>query len=308
MADQLAAGFLPAYGNALVHAPNLTRLAAQGTAVRERLLQLAAVCAVAGCDADRPAAVADRCLRQRGGAARGRAHGHPPAARRGLQHGADRKDALRRPRPAARLRAAADQRRLSGGVRLDARLAAARRQRAALVPQHVEPARHRACVEAAMQTDYDDEVCFTAPCSCCATFRGSRSAGRSSPPSRSPTRTIPGRCGGATGSSTTTTRSACRRWARSRASRPTRTACGCETCAAATCGRSATSRCGGHGTATTRRSATWTSGWARCWTRWRRPAWPTTRWWCSRPITARCWANAASGTRCRSSRARHGCR
>jgi choline-sulfatase len=31
MADQLAAGFLPPYGNPLVHAPNLTRLAAQGT-------------------------------------------------------------------------------------------------------------------------------------------------------------------------------------------------------------------------------------------------------------------------------------
>ena len=54
----------------------------------------------------------------------------------GLPHGARRQDALRRARPAARLRGAAHHRHLPGRLRLDAGLAAARRAHRLVVPQH----------------------------------------------------------------------------------------------------------------------------------------------------------------------------
>ena len=58
------------------------------------------------------------------------------AADRGLPHGARRQDALRRARPAPRLRGAAHHGHLPGRLRVDAQLAAARRARRLVVPQH----------------------------------------------------------------------------------------------------------------------------------------------------------------------------
>ena len=85
------------------------RARAVGHGLRERLLRLAAVCAVALGDAGRPARVGDRRLRQRRRARGLDADDRPSAARRRLRHGARRQDALRRPRPAARLRGSADE-------------------------------------------------------------------------------------------------------------------------------------------------------------------------------------------------------
>ncbi len=77
MADQLAAAFLPCYGHPVVHAPHLDGAGALGHGVRERLLRLAAVRAVALGHAGRPARVGDRGLRQRGRARRRRRRRSP---------------------------------------------------------------------------------------------------------------------------------------------------------------------------------------------------------------------------------------
>ena len=71
--------------------------------------------------------LADRRLRQRRRVPRLGADLRPRAARAGLPHLPRRQDALRRPRPAARLRGAADHRHLPGRLRLDAQLGRARR-------------------------------------------------------------------------------------------------------------------------------------------------------------------------------------
>ena len=65
VADQLGAAALPAYGNTVAHAPALTALGAAGTVFRCGVLRVAAVCACPSRDADQPAPVRDRRVRQR---------------------------------------------------------------------------------------------------------------------------------------------------------------------------------------------------------------------------------------------------
>ena len=139
MVDQLAAAWLPAYGGGrAVRAPP-DGAGARGRDVRAGLLRVAAVRPVARGDAHGPPAVGDGRLRQRRRMARVRPDRRPRAAGRRLRDGARREDALRRARPAARVRGAPDDRRLSGELRLDARLAALGRDAAPVVPQHREP-------------------------------------------------------------------------------------------------------------------------------------------------------------------------
>ena len=85
---------------------------------------------------DRPAALGDARLRQRGLPRQHDPDVRPLRALGGLPHRARRQDALRRARPAARLRGAAHHRHLPGRLRLDAQLAAARRAHRLVVPQH----------------------------------------------------------------------------------------------------------------------------------------------------------------------------
>ena len=112
--------------------------------VRERLLQLSALRARAVLDAQRAAAFEDRRVRQRGRISRLGADLSPLSARRRLSHLSRRQDALRRPRPAPRLRGACDHRRLSGRLPVDARLAARRPDLARVVPRHEQGVRSRA--------------------------------------------------------------------------------------------------------------------------------------------------------------------
>ena len=311
MADQLAAAFLPAYGNPVVHAPAPdARSPARGhgcsrapTAPR-RCARRRARRMLTG---RRPSRSASTTTRRELPAAD--AHARPPPARRRLPHGARRQDALRRPRPAARLRGAADHRRLPGRLRLDAGLAAGAAASACPGTTTCRACSTPAVREAAMQTDYDDEVCFRAVAAAPRAAQRPDARGRSSWRSRSRTRTTPGRCAGATGISTTTPRSTRRRCRRSRAPsadphslrlrdmyrhrpRPLTDARGARGAARLLRGGQLHRRAG-------RRAARRARG---------RPAWTTRRSSCSRPTTARCWASAASGTRCRSSRARRGCR
>ena len=87
---------------------------------------------------------------------------------------------------------------------------------------------------ASMQMDYDDLVAARAVRHLCDLARADRRAAVLPVASRSPIRTTRGSCARRTGSATTATRSTCRRSARSRARRPTRTACGCATCPGST--------------------------------------------------------------------------
>ena len=77
---------------------------------------------------------------------------------RGLPDLARRQDALRRRRPAARLRGAADHRHLPRRLRLDAELGRSRRALRLVVPQHGQRARTPASPRSSNQLDYDDEV------------------------------------------------------------------------------------------------------------------------------------------------------
>ena len=144
MADQLAPQMLRAYGRSRTLTPHIDRLAEQGRRVRERLLQLPALRAVAVLDVERAAAVPHRRVRQRGRAPRLGAHLQPLSARRGLPHLSRRQDALRRARPAARLRGARHHRHLPVDLPVVAGLAPGRRELARVVPQHAGGARFRA--------------------------------------------------------------------------------------------------------------------------------------------------------------------
>ena len=162
MADQLAASHLPAYGNAVVHAPRSRGARARGRRLRERLLRVAALRAVALRAAGRPPAVGDRRLRQRGGAARRHADDRPRAARRRLRDGAGRQDALRR----ARISCTASR---SASRRTCIRPGSTGRRTGASPPgerlewyHNTASLRAAGVREAALQTDYDDEVCFRA--------------------------------------------------------------------------------------------------------------------------------------------------
>ena len=66
------------------------------------------------------------------------------------------------------------------GLRLDAGLAAAARRAARVVPQHRRACARRASREAALQTDYDDEVCFRAVQKIRDLSAARRTSGRSS--------------------------------------------------------------------------------------------------------------------------------
>ncbi len=117
------------------------RARARRDRVRQRLLPVSAVRAVALGDADRPAGVRHRRLRQRGRAGGDRADAGARAPGPRVPHGGGRQDALRRARPAAWLRAPADGGHLSGRRRLDAGLGASAGPAAALVPHDGERAR-----------------------------------------------------------------------------------------------------------------------------------------------------------------------
>ncbi len=103
--------------------------------VRQRLLQLAALRALACGLHDGHAPLAHGRLRQCRRVPRRPADLRALSPRSRLQDGAVGQDAFRRPRPAPRLRGAADHRHLPGRLRLDARLGPARGT-ALLVPQH----------------------------------------------------------------------------------------------------------------------------------------------------------------------------
>ena len=105
-------------------------------------------------DDERTAQLEDRRIRQCLGVPGERSDLRPPSARRRLSDVARRQDALRRPRPVARLRGASHHRHLPGRLRMDAELVRPRRSFRLVVPQHglrgprrdrrrVEPARLR---------------------------------------------------------------------------------------------------------------------------------------------------------------------
>ncbi len=104
-------------------------------AVRQRLHSLAALRPGAGQLHVRPAAPPHARLRQRRRVRLGHPDLCPPSAARRLSHRAVGQDALRRPRPAARARGAADDRHLPCGFRLDARLPPPRRAHRLVVSQ-----------------------------------------------------------------------------------------------------------------------------------------------------------------------------
>ena len=127
MADQLTALALPAYGHQVVRTPHLDRLAAEGVVFEH------AYCNFPLCAPSRASLMSGRLasrIEVYDNAAEFRAvgpHHGARAAGAGLPHLPRRQDALRRPRPAARLRGAADHRHLPGRFRLDAQLGRARR-------------------------------------------------------------------------------------------------------------------------------------------------------------------------------------
>ena len=136
MYDQLTPAALGCYGNRVTRAPHIDRLAADGV-VFDAAYSNSPLCTPA-----RYCMMTGSCrrharLRQRRRPAehRSRPSRTTRAARR-LPHRARRQDALRRPRPAARLRGAADDRHLPGRLRLDAGLARAGRAHRLVVPQH----------------------------------------------------------------------------------------------------------------------------------------------------------------------------
>ena len=111
--DQLAAPYLRAHGHTVTKTPTIDELAGHGRRVRERLHAEPAVRARAGSPHDRHAPDPDGRLRQLGGVrvVDPRVHALPEA--RGLSDVPEREDALRRPRPAPRVRGAPHDRRLS---------------------------------------------------------------------------------------------------------------------------------------------------------------------------------------------------
>ena len=112
-------------------------------AVRRRLLQLAAVRAVARQPDDRPACQPPRRLRQCGGFRILGADIRASPAQRRLPDLPCRTHAFRRPGPASRLRGAGHDRRLSGRFRLGAGLEQCRRADRPLVSQHGSGVRGR---------------------------------------------------------------------------------------------------------------------------------------------------------------------
>ena len=136
MYDQLAPAALGCYGNPVTHAPTIDRLAREGvvfdaaysnsplcTPARYCMMTGQLPSATGGYDNAAYLAEHDPDVR-------------PLRPARRLPHGARRQDALRRAGPAARLRGASYDRHLPGRLRVDAGLAAARRARRLVVPQH----------------------------------------------------------------------------------------------------------------------------------------------------------------------------
>ena len=209
-----------------------------------------------------------------------------------------RQDAFRRPRPAARLRGAADHRHLSGRLRLDARLAQARRAHRLVVSQHGERHRRRRRRDHQPAANTTTRSAST-PCARCTTlaraddrrpFLLRRQLHPSARPLRRPGRQywdryegvdipLPGRSA-------------------ADVDRSTRTRSGC----AASCDMdearpSATTTCAARAAPTSATSPTSTTGSASCSQTLERSGWRTTPWWSCSPTTATCWASAGSGTR-----------
>ena len=120
-ADQLNPRVLPGYGRHGGHAAPRSAVWRRG-GVRERLLQLPALCPVALLDAGRDAAVARAGLRQRGGTRRRHPHHGALPAACGLSHHAVGQAAFRRTGHAARVSRAARPGALSHRLPLDAEL------------------------------------------------------------------------------------------------------------------------------------------------------------------------------------------
>ena len=141
MYDQLTPAALGCYGNRATQAPHIDRLAADGV-VFDAAYSNSPLCTPARyCMMTGQLPSATRGYDNAAYLAEHRADLRALRAGRRLPHGAVGQDALRRPRPAARLRGAADHRHLPGRLRLDARLARARRAHRLVVPQHGQ--RHR---------------------------------------------------------------------------------------------------------------------------------------------------------------------
>ena len=232
MVDQLAAGWLPAYGHDVVRAPSLDALAEQGVVFDS------AYCPSPLCAPSRAALLTGRL-----------------PSRIGVY---DNAAELRASEPTVthRLRAAGYDTCLSGKMHFvgpDQLHGFEQRLTTDVYPADLDwtpdwraPLTERlpwyhtmesvltpGVCAASMQMDYDDEV-STARSASCTTSRAIPPDGRSSCASRSPARTTRGSCGRATGSSTTRRRSRRPRSRRSRASRPIRTASGCATCRGST--------------------------------------------------------------------------
>ena len=216
------------------------------------------------------------------------------AARGGLRDGPGRQDALRRARPAARLRGAADHRRLSGRASTGRRTGACRRASACPGTTTWRACSRPGVREAAMQIDYDDEVGVPRACERSATWRAAATrrpffltVSFTHPHDPWEVRAahwelydpgaidLPGRA------------------ADPARARPTRTACGCATCAGID-ERPLTDERGPPGPARLlrggqlRRRAHRRGARGAATT----PASPTTRSSSSPPTTARCWASA----------------
>ena len=213
----------------------------------------------------------------------------------GLSHGALGQDALRRARPAARLRGAPHDGHLSGGFRLDAGLARARRAHRLVVPQHGQRHRRRrgrgdqpAAVRRRDGVPRDARAARPGA----QRRRAPVPAGRElHPPARS-LRHAPGILGPLRGARHPAARHGCRR----RADGP---ALGAIARRVGDVARDdhAGARARARAARTSATCPTSTTGPAGCWARWRRSASPTTRSSSCSPTTATCWASAGSGTR-----------
>ena len=280
MADQLPASALPVHGDPVCRAPAHRAAGRGGDGVRECLLHLAAVRAIAGRDADRPAPVRDRGLRQRGRAAGVDAPPSPTSLRAagyatclaGKMHfvGPDQLHGFER---------AADHRRVPGRLRLDARLAAADRRAGALVPQHGQhPAGGRARGGDADRLRRRGGLPLGA-----AAARPARGAALAAV---LPHRLVhePARSLGGAPPPLGAVRGRRRRPAGggrdpARAGRPPQPAAARHVRQRPAPARPPTRRAL-PAAPISPRSATWTSGWARCWRCSTTPAWPATPWCC----------------------------
>ena len=275
MADQLAASWLPAYGHAIVQAPQLDRLAREGV-VFER-----AYCASPLCTPSRAALLTGRL-----------------PSRTGVYDNAAELRASE-PTVAHHLRAAGYATCLSGKMHFvgpDQLHGYEQRLTTDVYPADLDwtpdwrVAGRRAPPLVPLDGERPGSRRLRGVDADGLRRRGRRAGGaapvrpraRRRPPvlpdrARSRTPTIRGSCPPPTGIATTQRRSTSRRSGRSRGRTPIRTACGCATCPASTRPRSPTPRSGAPGTPTTRPSATSTSASARCWPRCARPGSRRTR-------------------------------